>query len=201
MSQYDWSGVQTLNSKKYICGYCGQSLSSEKGYFGNIQPHGLKLYIYVCHSCGKPTFFDSTGKQTPGAIFGKEVGGVSDKTVANLYKEARQCMSVNSFTSTVLSCRKLLMHIAVDKGAKEGLRFIEYVEYLASKNIIPNGAQDWVDIIREKGNEANHEITIMNENDAKSLINFTEMLLKIVYEFPAEVEKIKNLQKADEDVA
>ncbi len=189
MEYYDWSRVETLSSKKYICGYCGQSLSSEKGYFGQVQPHGFKFYIYVCHNCGRPTFFDFNGEQTPGVIFGKDVNGIEDKTVISLYKEARGCMSVNSFTATVLSCRKLLMHIAVDKGAKKGLNFIEYVEYLADKNIIPDGAQDWVNIIREKGNEANHEIVIMNEDDAKDLISFTEMLLKIVYEFPAEVEK------------
>ncbi len=42
----------------------------------------------------------------------------------------------------------------------------------------------WVDHIRERGNEANHEITIMSADDAQSLIQFTEMLLKLVFEFP-----------------
>jgi hypothetical protein len=44
-----------------------------------------------------------------------------------------------------------------------------------------------VDYIRTKGNEANHEITIMSDEDAKDLITFSEMLLKFVYEFPAKV--------------
>ena len=37
---------------------------------------------------------------------------------------------------------------------------------------------------KKKGNEANHEITLMDENDARDLIIFIEMLLKFIYEFP-----------------
>ena len=42
----------------------------------------------------------------------------------------------------------------------------------------------WVDHIRKKGNEANHEITLMTDKDAKDLIVFLEMLLKFIYELP-----------------
>jgi hypothetical protein len=99
-------------------------------------------------------------------------------------------MTVNSFTSAVLTCRKLLMHIAVAKGAAPGKSFMEYVEYLDQKNYIPPDGKGWVDYIRKKGNEANHEIKIMSVADASDLITFLEMLLKFVYEFPAKVQPI-----------
>ncbi len=86
------------------------------------------------------------------------------------------------------------MHIAVSKGAKQNLKFIEYVEYLSKNNYIPPDAKEWVDHIRSKGNEANHEIVIMAEEDAKDLLAFIEMLLKIIYEFPANIKK-KNAVK------
>jgi len=105
-----------------------------------------------------------------------------------LYAEARFCMTVNSFTSAVLTCRKLLMHIAVAKGAPTNKSFLEYVEYLSDKNYVPPDGKGWVDYIRTKGNEANHEIKIMSVDDAKDLITFSEMLLKFVYEFPAKVK-------------
>jgi len=70
-------------------------------------------------------------------------------------------MKQNAFTATVLCCRKLLMHIGVEKGAEKGKNFIEYVEFLSSKNYIPPDGKEWVDHIRKKGNEANHEIVIM----------------------------------------
>jgi len=48
-----------------------------------------------------------------------------------------------------------------------------------------------VDHIREKGNEATHEILLMSREDAEDLIEFTEMLLRVVYEFPAKVKSRK----------
>jgi hypothetical protein len=44
------------------------------------------------------------------------------------------------------------MHIGVEQGAAKG-----YVP--------PNG-KAWVDVIRTKGNEANHQIQLMNAGDA-----------------------------------
>ena len=81
------------------------------------------------------------------------------------------------------------MHVAVAKGAKAGKTFIEYVEFLSTNNYVPPEAKGWVDHNRKKGNEANHEIMIMSEEEAKDLIIFSEMLLKLVYEFPAASKK------------
>jgi len=75
------------------------------------------------------------------------------------------------------------MHIAVDREASADLTFIEYVTHLADKGYVPPDGRDWVDHIRLKGNEANHEIVIMSAEEAARLIIFSEMLLKFVYEF------------------
>ena len=192
-----WHQTTALDSKSFICGYCGNSIASAIGYFADHfnYPHqasGHRANIYICHKCDKPTFFEAiTDRQTPGAKFGNEVNDIDDQNVASLYNEARGSFSENAFTSAVLACRKLLMHIAVAKGAKPGLSFIEYVEYLSTQNYIPPDAKDWVDHIRKKGNEANHEIVIMSEEDAKDLIGFSEMLLKLIYEFPANIKRKK----------
>lgn len=81
------------------------------------------------------------------------------------------------------------MHIAVSKGAKAGDSFVFYVEYLAAQNYVPPDAKPWVDHIRTKGNEANHEIHMAAKEDAEDLISFSEMLLKVIFEFPAAVKK------------
>ena len=81
-------------------------------------------------------------------------------------------------------CRKILMNIAVDKGAKSGKGFYDYVEYLDQKNFIPPDGKEWVDYIRKRGNEANHEIQLMEAEDAQALIYFVEMLLRFIYQFP-----------------
>jgi hypothetical protein len=121
--------------------------------------------------------------------FGNEVEDVDDEVVETLYDEARKDYSAGTYTSAVLACRKLLMHIAVAKGAPEGQQFIQYVEFLDTNHYIPPGAHDWVDHIRQKGNEANHEIVIMDKTDAEDLISFSEMLLKMMYEFPASIKR------------
>lgn len=55
------------------------------------------------------------------------------------------------------------MNIAVEQGADENLRFIEYVNYLSDNGFIPPNGKQWVDHIRKKGNEATHEIKMMEE--------------------------------------
>lgn len=183
-----WHDTKSPASRKYTCGHCGLSVASERGWFAKDEVTKKTAFVYICHSCNKPTFFDEKGTQTPGVTFGNDVGGIDDVIVADLYKEARDCTGSGAYTASVLCCRKILMHIAVDKGAEEGKRFIDYVEYLSDEHYITPGAKEWVDHIRQKGNEANHEISIMTEEDAKELISFVEMLLKVVYEFPANMK-------------
>ncbi|GAE92941.1 hypothetical protein JCM21714_1967 [Gracilibacillus boraciitolerans JCM 21714] len=53
-----------------------------------------------------------------------------------------------------------------------------------------------MDHIRKKGNEANHELPDMQEDDAEELLKFTEMLLRFVYELPGHMEK--HIKKEDD---
>lgn len=81
------------------------------------------------------------------------------------------------------------MHIAVDQGADPGKNFIQYVEYLSAAGYVPPNGKEWVDEIRTRSNEANHEIVLMSESDAIQLLDFVEMLLKFIYEFPSRIKK------------
>lgn len=187
---YEWYEIQNQESKDYVCGYCGKPLASEKGWIATTRPTGAIIgRICVCHLCGQPTFFDRNGHQTPGVMFGNSVRDIPDKSVSDLYNEARMATGVNSYTAAVLACRKLLMQIAVSKGAERNQDFVSYVQYLADKHYIPPDAEGWVDQIRKRGNEANHEIRIMTKEEAEELISFAEMLLKVVFEFPAKVKR------------
>lgn len=111
------------------------------------------------------------------------------KGVEQLYEEARNCISVNAFNSSILSCRKLLMNVAHSKGAEEGKKFIYYVDYLNTNHYIPPNSLAWVDHIRKKGNQATHEILNMTRDDAMELLDFTEILLRNVFEMPGKMKK------------
>ena len=189
---FNWQNVQPVSSVSYTCGYCGTSLASERGWYATMTDGvGTTIHIAdirICHNCRKPTFI-SGGKQTPGVAFGNPVDDVSDKGVSALYEEARTCTSAGAYTSAVLSCRKLLMHIAVSQGAEEGKSFVFYVDHLSDKGFLPPGSRDWVDHIRQKGNEANHEITVMAKEDAEELITFSELILRFLFEYPARIAR------------
>jgi hypothetical protein len=38
--------------------------------------------------------------------------------------------------------------------------------------------------IREHGNDANHEIDLIDKSGAENMVDFTAMLLRVVYEYP-----------------
>ncbi len=177
-----------IESRDFICGHCGSPLASERGWYAYDWQSTIVAYIYICHKCAQPTYFGPGGKQIPGVVYGNPVHDVPDH-VEYLYEEARNCTASNASTAAVLCCRKLLMNIAVSKGASKGQKFIEYVEYLSDNGFIPPDGTDWVDHIRKKGDEATHEIAIMEREDAEELLSFVEMLLKFIYEFPAKMKR------------
>jgi len=189
MELLSWNGLGNLAARSYTCGYCGTPIASEKGWHATRRGlNNIGAYIYVCHKCSRPTLIDETdGSQTPGVVFGSEVSGIPEKEIHDLYNEARKCTGASAYTAAILCCRKLLMHIAVSKGADDNKSFAYYVGYLADNHFVPPDAKGWVDHIRKKGNEANHEISIMQQDDAEELLSFLEMLLKVIYEFPSTV--------------
>ena len=177
-----WQGLGNISSKEYKCGYCDNLVASNKGYYAD-QPN---YFIYVCPHCHGPSYFPPGGIQIPGVAPGNDVGHLPND-VDSLYREARNCVAASAYTAAVLTCRKLLMNIAVAQDAKAGKSFLFYVDYLAEEGYVPPNGRGWVDHIRRKGNEANHEIILMSKEDAEELISFAEMLMKFIYEFPAKV--------------
>lgn len=178
-----WQNIMTIGTWKYVCGHCGYNVASTQGFFAKNETHGYQnCQIYICPNCACPTFTLGS-KRVPGVAPGNPVEHLP-VDIETLYTEARQAISVNAYTAAVLACRKLLMNIAVNHGAKEGVTFVSYVEHLANAGFVPPNGRRWVDHIRLKGNEATHEIRLMSSTEATELISFAEMLLKFVYEFP-----------------
>ncbi|WP_281979776.1 DUF4145 domain-containing protein [Tenacibaculum mesophilum] len=191
----NWKEAYKVPSKEYKCGFCEREIASELGFaaigtvsankYGRHESYeGIKGSIYICYNCKYPTFFDEDNEQYPDTSFGNLIKHIKEKEVEDLYQEARRCMSSHSYTSTVMCCRKLLMNISVSEGAKEGLSFVDYVNYLKDNNYIPPNGLKWVDEIRKHGNTANHRIVLKTKDEALKILLFTEMLLKFIYELP-----------------
>lgn len=180
-----WQNAIRQEGIRYKCGYCGTDTSPATGWHTDREL-GFGSFCLICTFCNKPSFIQVKGTRvletTPQAMMGSDIVGLPTDIDA-LYNEARKATGSGAYTAAVLTCRKILMHVAVEKGASPDLSFLQYVNFLAEENIIPNGGRDWVDYIRRKSNEANHEINIMSLQDAEDLVTFTEMLLRMTYEF------------------
>ena len=180
MTELYWQNAYKITSRNFLCGHCGNKVASNLGICSTDGNHSL----FICPECSCPTYINIYDEQTPGVVYGEEVKDVPEDLMS-LYNEARRCYSVNSYTTAVLACRKMLMHIGVEKGAKEGESFMYYVEYLVESGFVPPDGKGWVDHIRKTGNVANHQIILMKAPHAEDLISFVGMLLKFIYELPA----------------
>lgn len=194
--EYDmWRGGSILKAS-YICGYCGQKVTSDNGmsldHINNIgrQSNDRPYGVFICTNCNLPTFiYDDI--QVPGSNFGEEVNSAPEK-VTEIYNEARRSYSTGAFTGVILLCRVLLNHIAVSLGAADDKNFAFYVNYLSENHYIPQGSNNWIDSIRKLGNTANHDLAINTRAEAETIIKFCEMLLKITYEYPSAAQNLLN---------
>lgn len=182
-AMHKWQSQADIGPRSFKCKFCDKEVATRMGFYRE----DTNWRIYLCPNCARPTFFEGS-EQIPAPLLGFTVRELPEN-IEKLYNEIRDCSGTNAFTAAVLACRKLLMHVAVEQGAPEGNNFLSYVEHLANKGFIPPHGREWVDHIRSKGNEANHQIVLMSQEDASDLINFTEMLLKFIYEFPKRLKK------------
>jgi hypothetical protein len=183
-------------AKQYDCAWCGAHVASVVGMDAwdpaadpGVHARGLSAppptaHIRLCPQCGYPTFIDFVGNVIPALPHGENVNHLPEG-VDTLYDEARACVSVGASHAAVMVCRKILMHVAVLKGAPENQSFVQYVDYLVDSNFVPPNTREWVDEIRQVGNDANHEISVIQPDEARAVLEFVSMLLKLLYEYPA----------------
>ena len=190
MSNHNHWTSDSNNTLSFRCGHCGDNVASYEGYRPNTNESFPAFFIRICPHCGKPTFMNKKTKtQIPGIVFGSEIEFLPND-IATLYNEARRCFGINAFTSVIMCCRKLLMYIACQKGAGEGLKFVDYVEYLKDNDYVTKTWYDWVDSIRKMGNTANHSLECLSKDEAELVMRFTEMVLKTIFEAPGFHEQL-----------
>lgn len=162
----------------YTCGHCNTRVSgiSVTGYY----EQGTVEWL-LCPNCGDGSVLTRSGNIYPSVLFGPDIVGLPEN-VADAYKEARNCMSVNAFTAAELVCRTILMNVAVEKGAKEKQSFVDYISYFQDKQLITPNMKVWVDIIRGHGGKAAHTLDKPDKERAESTLMFTAELLRLIYE-------------------
>lgn len=170
-------GSTTDSWYAFTCGHCGRDGSAL--VIAKSQGDTKSLWIQ-CPTCAKGSVVVNT-RVFPDVPFGPKLAGLPDAVDA-AYEEARDCMAVAAYTAAEGICRKILMHVAVDKRAAPKLTFAKYISYLESEGFITPPMKNWVDLIRKHGNEANHELEPPDRERAESTVMFTAQLLRSVYE-------------------
>lgn len=189
LSVNDWNNSGKVVPCNYTCGYCGQKVGSSDGY--KLREHDDMIAIYLCPFCGRPSFMEN-GNLTPGSPYGQSIDDLPE-TVQSIYDEARNSFRAGAYTGVILICRKVLANVAIYYGADDGDSFVHYVDYLVNKGYVPLKSRDWVDKIRVEGNQATHNQTAKNKDDAKRILDFVQMLLLINFRFNSDYKKSEQL--------
>ena len=191
-----WGWKPALEPRRYTCGWCGHAVSSEYGLFKHEQwidvnflnpmgqPQELTRDIRVCVQCGGATTFVKD-EQYPRPLLGEAMDArekdVDVKLIVTLYDEARYALSQGAASCAVLMFRKLLMHIAVERGAARGLKFVQYCEHLKTTNVVGTPMHGLLARIKDGGNEENHEVVRATRDKGTDLLNLVTLLIKSVY--------------------
>ena len=160
----------------HTCGHCGKAVAGIV-----VAKHtGMFAQWLACPSCKRGSVLNY-GIITPTPLLGEDIKGL-ESPIKDAYLEARKSISSKSYTACVLMCRKILMNVAVEKGASQGESFMEYIDYMIKTGHITVTMKEWVNKIRNNGNVATHEIPSPNSEKANTTLAFTALLLKNVYE-------------------
>lgn len=189
-----WLGSVELLPWEFVCGFCGNKVSSNRGMVGipgsmtaslPVSELYVRMAAYICPHCDRVTFREGTMGGIPGPIYGEKINNLPDR-VAAIYEEARKSMQVGAYTGAIGLCRILLTHVVdLEGGGKK--TFKESIDWLDAEGHIPKKAKSGLEWIRAKGNEATHDMIVFNEAEASRVMAFTAQMLLNIYDFPARV--------------
>jgi hypothetical protein len=179
-----------------VCPHCSATQLLVVAYTGTDQagasrptaaPEGPRWYL--CSACRRGSVLVE-GRMQPSSRPLRTPIGLPEEDSA-IWEEARSSLGVGAYTGTVMLCRKLLFHTAVKHGLPAKRRnghapgYMEAVKHLQDSGIITSVMRSWVDKIKEVGNDANHELVPITEQQATDVATFTEQLLRLAYEMEA----------------
>ncbi len=187
-----WNNAMTVSAaSQWRCGFCNQLTRSAVGFYAGSNQVSR---IQICGNCNYPTLFvfvDGETQQRPAAAPAGEPIRNLAPDVDQLFSQARAALSARAPVAAALTCRKILHHVAVEKRrVKEPTfakfdKFVQAIEWLDANGYLPPGAKDsWVDFIRKRANEENHEIVLITQQEAEKLVELTWHLLKHIYDLP-----------------
>ncbi|MFC3197557.1 DUF4145 domain-containing protein [Parapedobacter deserti] len=120
--------------------------------------------------------------------------------ILNAFSEAISCHSNNCFIASAIMIRKTLEEICKDRGAV-GKTLYDRLQDLSTKIVVPKELRDGMQELRLLGNDAAHiESNTFGEIGKEEIevsIEFTQEILKAVYQYESLLGKLRGLKKAN----
>ena len=180
-----------------VCPHCGPAsflIVAATVHGANLsRPDGTVVFLR-CVSCRRG-MVSNVGVISPGASPLDAVDGCPADVEA-AWTEVRSDLSVGAATSAVMMCRKLLFHIAVEQGLPAvdakgwAPSFEACLAQLRATGILTPLMEPWVQHIKEVGNKANHDLSVISAEDAQRVATFTRQLLVTTYEMPYKMREV-----------
>ena len=182
------------------CGNCGRKVSADvvfgwpsptPGRAVDLRAVAAETTLWLkCpnEACGEGSVKGKEGAVFPVAPVGQSIGGLPPD-VERTWREARLAHAVRIYTAAEMLCRKILMHIAVDKaGSAHNKTFLEYVDDLDAQGFVTAGLKPVIDQIRKRGNTAAHDLPASTEEESFLTLTITQYLVEGVYSLPGLVK-------------
>ena len=103
--------------------------------------------------------------------------------MCEIYDGVSACLEKGLPAASVILCRNLLVHIAVEKGAKQGDSFSNYLAFIEKKGYVPPVIKPKFEEVIKIGNKANHYTAKISQKEAKKIVGFMQAFLTLFYEY------------------
>jgi hypothetical protein len=105
--------------------------------------------------------------------------------LAQLYEEGAKSFAAGAYTASSMLSRKILMVCACERGDSDGKKFVEYVDFITQTVLSFAPARTAIDAIRTIGNDANHDVAFVTQDDARRALSIVTYMLNTIYSLPS----------------
>jgi len=192
--------------KSYLCPHCDTKCS----FYGTGSGNSFSLY---CNSCKEGVYFrfgpnfyleedypdlvhltdDKVEDSYPRAVVTADPA--IPEEIADDFKEAKRCVSVEAKKATVTMCRRVLQNTCISKGCNPKSDLINQIDELEAKRIINPSMKEVAHTIRKIGNWGAHpqgdplkDVTL---DDASELLEFTSEFLDEIFVRPSRLSALR----------
>lgn len=184
-----------------ICPHCKNQVGLRpQANLDSANRNGSRIYLHVCTCpvCGKGVILEADSLDELRVVYPDVLPNswdVSDvpETILESYLESVTAYTSGAFGLTAVGCRRTVEAVARDKDIS-GKYAKTMIQEMVKKGLLTPQFAEAIDHVRLQGNTGAHTGPI-SQDEAERTLRFTQELLRILYEIPAELKKVATPQE------